>query len=104
MAHWKNKKVIIVGLGKSGLAALQYLAEQGAKLWAIDSNSDAGLLETAKGLEARGIRVTLGQGKLPMEPFDIAVLSPGVAMNASAALELKERNIPCIGELEYFFP
>ncbi|MDA7670419.1 UDP-N-acetylmuramoyl-L-alanine--D-glutamate ligase [Verrucomicrobia bacterium] len=100
MAHWKNKKVIIVGLGKSGLAALQYLAEQGAKLWAIDSNSDAGLLETAKGLEARGISVTLGQENLPMEPFDIAVLSPDIAMNASAALELKERNIPCIGELE----
>ena len=78
----------------------RYIDVHYTKLWVIDSNSDAELLETAKGLEAKGISVILGQEKLPVETFDIAVLSPGVAMNASATLELKERNIPCIGELE----
>ena len=100
MADWNNKKVIVVGLGKSGLAAVDFLASQQAKVWAIDSKSNAALLKSAKSLEAKGINVLLGQKSLPTEAFDLAVLSPGVAMNAPTTLELKERNIPCIGELE----
>jgi UDP-N-acetylmuramoylalanine--D-glutamate ligase len=100
MADWNNKKVIVVGLGKSGLAAVEYLASQKAKVCAIDSKSSPQLVKCSKTLEAKGIHVLIGQENLPAEPFDLAVLSPGVAMNAPMTLELKERNIPCIGELE----
>jgi UDP-N-acetylmuramoylalanine--D-glutamate ligase len=100
MADWKNKKVIVIGLGKSGLAAVDYLATQKAKVWAVDSDSNPTLLKTAKSLENQGINVLLSPESLPVEPYDVAVLSPGIAMDAPMTLELKARNIPCIGELE----
>lgn len=100
MADWKNKKVIIIGLGKSGIAAAEFLVSQKSNVWAIDSKSESGLRKISSMLEAKGIKVLIGQESLPSEAFDLAVLSPGVSMNAPMTLELKARNIPCIGELE----
>ena len=100
MPDWKNKKVIVVGLGKSGVAAAQLLTARKAKVWAIDSKSSAALLEASNSLGSKGVNVMLGKEELPQESFDLAVISPGVSMNAPTMLAIKERNIPYIGELE----
>ncbi len=100
MADWKNKKILVVGLGKSGIAAVDFLVSQKAKVWALDSNSNAHVKKMAEVLKAKGVEVIVGKEDLPTEAFELAVLSPGVPMNAAITLELRKRNIPCIGELE----
>jgi UDP-N-acetylmuramoylalanine--D-glutamate ligase len=103
MADWKEKKVLVLGLGKSGVAAASYLADRGATVCAIDSQSNADLERVSHDLESRGIEVRLGANALPDSAFDLAVVSPGVPLDAPLMQRLAERKIPVIGELELGF-
>lgn len=103
MADWKEKKVLVLGLGKSGVAASSYLADRGATVCAIDSQSNADLERVSHDLESRGIEVRLGANALPDSAFDLAVVSPGVPLDAPLMQRLAERKIPVIGELELGF-
>ncbi|MDA0750456.1 MAG: UDP-N-acetylmuramoyl-L-alanine--D-glutamate ligase [Verrucomicrobia bacterium] len=103
MADWKEKKVLVLGLGKSGVAASSYLADRGATVCAIDSQSNADLERVSHDLESRGIEVRLGANALPDSAFDLAVVSPGVPLDAPLMQKMAERKIPVIGELELGF-
>lgn len=103
MADWKEKKVLVLGLGKSGVAAASYLAYRGATVCAIDSQSNADLERVSHDLESRGIEVRLGANILPDSAFDLAVVSPGVPLDAPLMQKMAERKIPVIGELELGF-
>lgn len=91
MADWKEKKVLVLGLGKSGVAASSYLADRGATVCAIDSQSNADLERVSHDLESRGIEVRLEANALPDSAFDLAVVSPGVPLDAPLMQRLAER-------------
>jgi UDP-N-acetylmuramoylalanine--D-glutamate ligase len=103
MADWKEKKVLVLGLGKSGVAAASYLADRGATVCAIDSQSNADLERVSHDLESRGIEVRLEANALPDSAFDLAVVSPGVPLDAPLMQRVAERKTPVIGELELGF-
>lgn len=90
----KDKKVLVVGLGKSGMAAFELLKRMGARVCLYDGKEE---LE----LEDMGVPVYLGD--YPEEIFaelDCAVFSPGVPLNIPVAEFLRRNHVPIIGEIE----
>jgi UDP-N-acetylmuramoylalanine--D-glutamate ligase len=96
----EDKDVLVIGLGLSGVAATELLLSRGARVAALDSADSAALREQEAALRGRGAHVELNARSLPLRRFDFAVLSPGVPLTHPLVVELKEKQIPLIGELE----
>lgn len=92
-----EKNVVVVGLGKSGLAAYDLLNKMGAKVCLYDGKED---------FDTSGYAVPVYLGSIPedvLDSLDCAVFSPGVPLTIPVAEALKEKNIPIIGEIELAF-
>ena len=90
----KDKNVVVVGLGKSGMAALQLLKQEGANVCLYDGKTDLAVPE---------VEETVYLGMYPKEKFakmDFAVFSPGVPMDIELADYFRVNNVPVIGEIE----
>src|SRR3984893_7251362 len=82
----KNKRVLVVGLGKSGIAAAHFLREQGARVTVSDSRDAVSLAGEIPALLEAGIMVeTGGHGLLTFRRSDLIVVSPGVPMETPEA-------------------
>jgi len=95
-----DKKVLVIGLGLSGLAAARLLRRAGASVTAIDNADTPALQRHAAELSSLGVRVQLGIRSAPTDRFDLAILSPGVPAQSGLVREIAARNIPVIAELE----
>ncbi|MDQ3625215.1 MAG: Mur ligase family protein, partial [Verrucomicrobiota bacterium] len=96
-----NKKVAVLGAGESGEAAAVLLAEEGAMVTVLDSAEENRLRQKIEALDRRGIRVLAGRGALEEpEPYDLAVLSPGIDPSAPLVQNFLRKRIDMIGELE----
>jgi UDP-N-acetylmuramoylalanine--D-glutamate ligase len=100
MIALENKHVLVLGLGKSGLAAAALLRRRGARVVAVDSANTPALQRDAASLKASGITVELGAEEAPAVHFDLAVVSPGVAWSNPILQEMNCRKVPIIGEFE----
>ncbi len=97
-----EKKVLIVGLGKSGLSAARWLAAQGA-LVTVSERKEAHTLEAALRQETLELGIELETGPHREETFrasEMIVVSPGVPIDLGPLGAAKEMGIPVIGELE----
>jgi len=95
-----NKRVLVVGLGKSGLAAARFLKERGARVTVSDARS-ATLIAELPGLVAQGIAVEAGShGLLTFRRQDLIVVSPGVPMSTPELKQVRAMGMPIIGEFE----
>ena len=99
---WIDKKVLILGLSKSGVSAARYLSKKGADCYITESKpmqeKDEELI---KELEKEDIKVETG--KHSDEFIDgsyIAITSPGIPPKSEIFQKLKEKNIEIIGEVE----
>ena len=97
----KGKRVLVLGLGKSGMAAVRFLASRGAIVSAADSRprEDFG----AAIQELAGLPATLHFGGHPetvVLAHDIVVPSPGVPWDLASLARARQLGIPVIGELE----
>jgi len=96
-----GKRVLVVGLGKSGVASALFLKEHGARVAVSDSKSEAELHEHIPVLLDNGIAVeTGGHGERTFQKQDLIVISPGVPVNAKALEPARKQGIPIIGEVE----
>ncbi|MBK7999547.1 MAG: UDP-N-acetylmuramoyl-L-alanine--D-glutamate ligase [Verrucomicrobia bacterium] len=100
MTSLEHKTVLVLGLGKSGLAAAELLRKRGARVLALDSADSPALQRDAAQLKALGVVVELGADEAPNVNFDLAVVSPGVPWSNPILQELNERKVPIIGEFE----
>jgi UDP-N-acetylmuramoylalanine--D-glutamate ligase len=94
-----GKRVLVVGLGKSGLAAVRLLHARGARVVANDVRQEPQLPEASE-LRALGVELALG-GHDPalFSAVDQIVISPGVP--PMAALEAAEqKGVPIASEVE----
>ena len=97
----KNKRVLVVGLGKSGISAAHFLREQGARVTVSDSRDAVALAEEIPALLDAGIMVeTGGHGLLTFRRSDLIVVSPGVPMDTPELKQVIAFGLPVIGELE----
>ena len=97
----KGKKVLVVGLGKSGLSAAVFLRQQGAHVTVSDMRSAAALAKEIPALLEHGIMVESGgHGLLTFRRQDLIVVSPGVPLDTPELVQVKAFGLPVIGELE----
>ena len=96
----KNKRVLVVGLGKSGIAAARFLKGRGAQVTVSDIRP-AGLISELPALLDAGIMVETGShGLLTFRRQDLIVVSPGVPSNTPELTTVRAMGIPIIGEME----
>jgi UDP-N-acetylmuramoylalanine--D-glutamate ligase len=101
MMDLKNKRVLVVGLGKSGISAALFLRKQGARVTVSDSRSATALAKEIPALLEAGIMVESGgHGLLTFRRQDLIVVSPGVPMDTPEVKQVVGFGLPVIGELE----
>jgi UDP-N-acetylmuramoylalanine--D-glutamate ligase len=97
-----GKRVLVVGLGKSGSAAAGWLAQQGAQVTVSEVRDKSAFNSRLLGeLSKKGIEIEFGDHRL--ESFveaDLIVVSPGVPLDIKSLLEASKREVPVVGELE----
>jgi UDP-N-acetylmuramoylalanine--D-glutamate ligase len=97
----KNKRVLVVGLGKSGRAAALFLRDRGARVTVSDERSVAALEREIPALLDAGIMVEAGgHGLLTFRRQDLIVVSPGVPYDTPELKQVRAFGLPVIGELE----
>jgi len=97
----KGKKVLVVGLGKSGLAAALFLRHRGAHVTVSDVRSAEALAKDIPALLEEGIMVEAGgHGLLTFRRQDLIVVSPGVPLTTPELVQVRSFGLPVIGELE----
>ncbi|MCK5511919.1 MAG: UDP-N-acetylmuramoyl-L-alanine--D-glutamate ligase, partial [Thermodesulfovibrionia bacterium] len=95
-----DKKVLVVGLARSGIGAANLLCSCGAQVSVTDIKSRDYLKDNIKKLFP-SIKVIAGE--YPEELFDTAdiiVVSPGVVLDIPPLKRARKKGIPIIGELE----
>ena len=100
MIALENKKVLVLGLSPSGIAAARFLVECGADVVLLDGSNTSELAKAAKDADLSKITVKLGATTLPKQNFDFAVVAPEISLRDRLLLEAKEKEIPVIGEIE----
>ena len=101
MMELKGKRVLVVGLGKSGLAAALFLRHKGAQVTVSDVRSAEALAKDIPALLEEGIMVEAGgHGLLTFRRQDLIVVSPGVPLDTPELVQVKSFGLPVIGELE----
>jgi len=101
MNDLKNKNVLIVGLGKSGIAAAKFAAERGAKVTVTDIRSESELKKELKALKDVKMHTHFGnQGDELFEKTDFVVASPGVPTDTPGIVKAISRGVPVVNEME----
>lgn len=100
-----KKKVLVFGLGISGIGAAGLLEEQGAEVVLYDGNERLKEEEVRNKLED-GSKARIIIGKFPeelLDTLDIVILSPGVPADLPLVNQMREKGILVTGEVELAF-
>jgi len=97
----KDKRILVVGLGKSGAAAAMFLEARGARVTVSDSKPQTQLGGLIPQLLDKGIAVETGvHGERTFRDQDLIVVSPGVPVEAPSLTQARQLGIKIIGEVE----
>jgi UDP-N-acetylmuramoylalanine--D-glutamate ligase len=97
----KGKRVLVVGLGRSGLAAALFLRRHGAQVTVSDVRSVKALEKEIPMLLDAGIAVEAGgHGLLTFRRQDLLVLSPGVPLDTPEVRQVRGFGQAILGEVE----
>ncbi|RDY24943.1 UDP-N-acetylmuramoyl-L-alanine--D-glutamate ligase [Romboutsia maritimum] len=97
----RSKKVLLIGLAKTGISTIKHLDRLGARIVVNDIKDESKLKEILQELEKiNNVEYILGYHPENVDDIDMAVVSPGVPLDLPFILKLKENNIEIIGEVE----
>jgi UDP-N-acetylmuramoylalanine--D-glutamate ligase len=97
----QDKRVLVVGMARSGVAAARMLRTLGAQVRIADQKTAAEFHGHLDELRMDGIEWRLGEPlETLLEDIDLVVVSPGIPITHPVVDEAKRRGIPLIGELE----
>ena len=101
MLELKDKRVLVVGLGKSGVASALFLEKHGARVAVSDARTEEQLPQEIPLLLDHGISVETGHhGERTFRDQDLIVISPGVPFDVPQLVHARAFGIPVIGEVE----
>jgi UDP-N-acetylmuramoylalanine--D-glutamate ligase len=96
-----GKRVLVVGLGKSGVASALFLKTHGARVTVSDTKTEDELRGEIPALLDQGIAVeTGGHGERTFRGQDLIVVSPGVPVDAPPLVQARALGETVIGEIE----
>lgn len=97
----RNKNVLVIGLGRSGIAAVQAALKLGARVSVQDSKTEDEVdPQLMAFLTGREVNCYFGKNPSDMSCFDMLILSPGVSPELDFIQEAKAQGAEIIGELE----
>lgn len=97
----KGKKVLLVGLAKTGISTIKCLAKYGADITVNDIKTEDQLEEIiAEIKDIGGIKYILGHHPENISDIDMVVVSPGVPLDLPFIKKVIEENKELIGEVE----
>jgi UDP-N-acetylmuramoylalanine--D-glutamate ligase len=98
---FRNKRIVVVGLGRSGVATARFLAHRGARVTVTDRKTADSLADAITTLAGLDLKLKLG-GHDPrdFETADLVVLSPGVPHTQPVLESAWANGTPVIGEME----
>jgi UDP-N-acetylmuramoylalanine--D-glutamate ligase len=94
MRKLEGVRVVVVGMGLSGVGALRLLRQKGAKVRAVDAKATG---------EIEGVTVE-PQTEAAFRDAELVVISPGVPADLDLLAPVRARGVPVIGELELAAP
>ncbi|MEO8499568.1 MAG: UDP-N-acetylmuramoyl-L-alanine--D-glutamate ligase [Vicinamibacteria bacterium] len=97
--NWKNARVAVIGLARSGIAACLFLSKRGARVVGTDCRSAVELEAACAELTAAGIELSLGAYP-NLAAFDAIILSPGVDPAQDMIEDAKKAGALILPELE----
>lgn len=97
----KNKNILVIGLGVSGIACIKGLSKLGANLSVFDES----IQSVEKLIELKNIQAEYFFGNeeidnIHFEELDLAIKSPGIKYEVPIIQKLKEKNIKIISDIE----
>lgn len=99
--NFKNKKVLVIGMARSGIAAAQVLSKRGALVTACDIKTPDMIQDTIDQLIRSNIEVWAGSyPDVRKGSYDLVVVSPGVPLDIEPVQKAYNLNLPVIGEVE----
>ncbi len=96
---FKGKKILVVGLARSGMAAIKVLKKLGAEVTLSESKKKEDIKEAAL-LEELGVEIKDQSPEVFEGDFDLCVKNPGVPFRSPMMKRLEERGIQVITEIE----
>jgi UDP-N-acetylmuramoylalanine--D-glutamate ligase len=100
----KNKRVLVLGLGRSGRAVIAKLINLGTEVVGSDSSQSEQMSSVAEELRKEGVKVILGPQKEDLlTVIDLVIVSPGVPSNSPVVMAAREKGITVWSEIEFAF-
>jgi UDP-N-acetylmuramoylalanine--D-glutamate ligase len=97
----RGKRVLVVGLARTGVATALFCAARGAAVTATDTRSEADLGESVAQLRHAGVALSFGaHHQSILRAQDLVIPSPGVAVDAPLLLAAKTMNLTIWSEIE----
>ena len=100
---FENKKILILGLARSGYQAAKLLIKRNNDVYLNEFKSEDKLdIEQVSELRELGVKLILGShpDDLIDDSFDYLIKNPGVPIDHKYVLKCKELGIPVINEVE----
>jgi len=95
--NWRQRRVLVVGIGRSGYDAARVLHKLGAEVAACDAGEPA----LARDLASIGVQLfTHWRGSLPAKNYDLLITSPGIPAQNPILQEAVGQGIPIWSEVE----
>lgn len=94
----KGKKVLVLGLGDTGVSAVKWLRSKGAEVHAADSRENPPRLA-----DLQGIPVETGPFRMAIvEDQELLLISPGLSLEEPVVRKARQAGIPVMGDIEIF--
>lgn len=98
----KGKKILVVGLARSGIASALFARKKGALVTVTDISSPENLDAPVSDLEKQGIRLILGRHvEDDFTQADLVILSPGVPHTITPVKQAVSKGVKVVGEMEF---
>lgn len=97
----KGKKVLLIGLAKTGISTIKHLNKLGANIIVNDIKDENMLREILNELnQLKNIEYILGYHPDNIDDIELVVVSPGVPLDLPFISKIKDKKIELIGEVE----
>lgn len=95
-----DKKVLVLGLGVTGVSSIKCLNELGAKIIVTDNKSEDKLQETLKKIEHIPMELHLNNDEIDFNDIDLVIKSPGIPPNSNMIKKAMANSIEVITDIE----
>ena len=103
LSSLKNKRIALIGIGRSNLPLIKLFSSYGAVVTACDRRSYNDLGEYAKTAQEYGATLSLGDDYLNDIDVDIVLRTPGMEFYLPELIEMRNNGVVVTSEMELFF-